>query len=198
MMLRKLILSLIMLVCACAPAKFEIVPSGDRFTDPSISGFVGKNNRLSARSTQGGVHVDAGGVYLDPFIHKSRTTGTILSSGFYVFHYNSSVDSGFMPIEEIIFLVDGADRIVAHVVDYDSDFKVGSWNNISKTYNTTFNESGIARMRADEFARVASASVLEVKIAGGKRSKIYESKDLVPGFVENLRMFAVSAGMSDR
>ena len=45
---------------------------------------------------------------------------------------------------------------------------------------------------------MASASVLEVKIAGGKRSHIYEAKDLVPGFAENLHAFALAAGMTDR
>ena len=192
------LLMIVSIVAGCAPAKFEIVPAGDRFSDPSITGIVGKNNRLSTRSTQGGVHVDASGVYLDPFIHQDRSTGTILSAGFYVLHFNTSVDSGFSPIEEIIFLVNGVDRIVAQVTDYDSNFKVLSWNSIGKTYNTTFNESGVALMRADEFARVASASVLEVKITGGKRSHIYEAKDLVPGFAENLHTFALAAGMTDR
>jgi hypothetical protein len=184
-------LALAFVLASCAASqKFAIVPTEDQFSDPSTpAGFVGTNNRLSKKSSKGGVHIDARGVYLDPFVYRDRATGHIETVGFFVSHYSFEPGDGFRPIEEIIFLTDRGDRIVLEVRSRDSEFSVGGWNPVAKSFSTTFSESGISFTTAEDFQALALAGRLEAKIVGGKRQQTYSHTEVLPSFRENLRAF---------
>jgi len=43
---------------SCVAPQFKILPTGDKFSDSNAPyGFVGKNNRLSTKSSKGGTHI---------------------------------------------------------------------------------------------------------------------------------------------
>lgn len=175
--------------CASVPP-FKIIPTDDKFSDSSKQyGFIGAFNRLSKKSSQGGIHVDGKGVYLDPFVYKDRKTNEIIKIGFDVSHYNWSVYDGFRPIKKVIFLTDWKDRIVLKVKSFDANFKVNSWNTISKEYNTSFNEKGSGLLSKADFYRLAHAQYLEVKIVGRKKSQTYDKGEVLESFLKNLRTF---------
>jgi len=174
----------------CAPQKFQIVPLGDKFSDPSTpNGYIGKFNRLSTKSSKGGTHIDDKGVYLDPFVYKKAVSNEIESVGFVVAHFNFEVYDGFRPIQEIVFLTDKGARIKIEVQNHDSDFKVYGWNTIAKDFNTGYRESGIAFISKVDFQEIANSKYLEAKIVGGKMSQIYEQKDISDSFINNLKIF---------
>lgn len=150
---------------------------------------MGKNNRLSTKSSQGGVHIDEKGVYLDPYVYLDRNTNGITSIGFVVSHLNFDAYSGFRPIHEIVFLTDSGDRVVLQVKALDSDFRVGAWNSVSKEFNTSYGESCTSSITKDDFIKLAFSRSLEAKISGGKLSQTYDKRDVAASFITNLRAF---------
>lgn len=185
------LISTILLFVGCASApQFKVFRIDDKFSKPDDPyGMVGENNRLSTKSTTGGIHIDNKGIYLDPFIFRSRINGNILSSGFYVSHYNFDSTGAFLPIREVIFLLNGKDLIEAKVSDNIDDFHINGWNTVSREYNTTFTEKGIARMPFSDLTRIARSNSVEVKIRGDKRICIYSANDILPSFLPNIKMF---------
>lgn len=173
----------------CSPS-FQIVSLNDKFSDPNLpNGFLGKNNRLSKKSSKGGTHIDNKGVYLDPFVYKEKDSNKITSLGFYVLHLNFDISDGFEPIKEIIFINDKSERVVLNVEGQDSNYDVGDWNTISKEYNTSFTEKGICKLADEDFYRLAHANFLEAKIIGGNLTQTYDKADILDSFILNLRKF---------
>ena len=96
-----------MVGCSSSPT-FSISPIGDKFTNPNQpKGFVGDGNRLSNKSSMGGVHIDKKGVYINPYVFKNDGgvgAGATLGAGEFVdgaaqLGYNLSVGSDFLPTE---------------------------------------------------------------------------------------------------
>jgi len=178
------------LLSSCAPQPFTISSTTDKFSDPSAPDqILGINNRLSKKSSHGGVHIDERGVYLNPYALKEKKTGKIIEVGFSVRHLTFTPEDGFRPIEEIIFLTDRGERISVTVIGWDSDFK--GWINYRTTseYNTLFTESGTGVISYDDFSRLAAARSMDVKIRGGKLSQTYGENVIFPEFLPNLRQF---------
>lgn len=175
----------------CATPGFQIVNINDKFSDPTKGvTYLGKNNRLSSKSSQGGVHIDSQGVYLEPFVTKDEKDN-IKEIGFYIYHNNFNVASGFLPIKEIIFLTDKNERISLIVENQNSDLKIHSWNNISETFNSSFSESGISFITEENFYKLASSKYIETKIIGGKMSQTYNKTEMNPDFIKNLYEFYI-------
>ena len=208
-MQNKFALTLICLLAAlfllsCAPMKFETVQLGDKFDSPVMAGLVGytgKNNRLSMRSSQNGIHLDDKGIYLNPYVYKSKDSGQVKDIGFFVYHYTWDTEGGFLPIQEIIFLTDTGKRVAIPVEMNDQpQFRSLGWNSISHSYNSSFTESASAPMTLEQFTILAQAASLEAKIIGGQRIQTYENGDVLPEFVDNLKSFYnqyVAKGASD-
>ena len=185
---------LINLLSSCGAPSFSIIKTGDKFTDSDAPyGYIGKNNRLSTKSTQSGTHIDYKGVYLEPYVYRSNTTNEVLSIGFYVTHYNYGPSDGFRPINSIVFLTDSGERIESNVKAVDSDFSVGSWNSVSKEYNTSYTETGSIKMEQKNFAKLANSKWLEVKINGGNRSQSYNKDEVSSSFLANIKTFYKSS-----
>ncbi len=175
---------------SCVAPQFKILPTGDKFSDSNAPyGFVGKNNRLSTKSSKGGTHIDEKGVYLDPFVFKNNKSNSIKSVGFYVAHYSFELSDGFRPINEIIFLTDKGYRIKANVKPIDSEFNIGTWNKVSKEFDSTFNEFGVTNILLRDFMLLASSKWVEVKINGQKRTQIYNREEVLLSFMNNLNAF---------
>ncbi len=183
-------LSFLIFFYGCGAPSFEIVKVSDKFSDPKEPyGFLGKNNRLSNKSSQGGIHIDSKGVYLDPYVYRDRKTNDVTSIGFYVTHLNFDVTSGFRPIQEIVFLTNTGERVALQVKALDSEFSVGSWNTVSKEFNTSYSESGICTVSKEDISKLANAKSLEAKITGGKLSQTYDKDDIPVSFISNLKLF---------
>lgn len=178
------------LLAACGAPSFSIVKTGDKFAASDTPyGYIGKNNRLSTKSTQSGTHIDHKGVYLEPYVFRSKSTNEIISIGFYVTHYNYSHSDGFRPINNIVFLTDTGGRIEVPVKAVDSDFSIGTWNSVSKEYNTSYTETGSINMNLQNFSKLANAKWLEVKINGGNRSQTYNKDEVSSSFLANIKSF---------
>ncbi len=184
-----LAIAVLFLFAGCAQP-FKIVSTEDKFSDSTKPyGFIGKNNRLSTKSSQGGTHIDNKGVYLNPYVFRDRQTDKVVRVGFYVNHLNFEIKDGFRPIEDIIFLTDKNDRVVLKVQHTDSDFDVYGWNSISMDFNTSYTESGYGSLPLQEFKKLVDASWIEVKIVGGKLSQTYEKNKIEKSFLSNLKEF---------
>jgi len=82
--------------CVSIP-QFTIKPIGDKFSDVKASyGFIGENNRLSKKSSTGGIHIDNKGVYIEPYVFKNKDSNAVVSMGFYIFHFTFEPKDGFM------------------------------------------------------------------------------------------------------
>ena len=144
----------------CTPPKpFIIKPFGDRFSNPNgPSGFLGSNNRLSKKSSTGGVHYDDKGVFINPLFLESKT---IRYFGFKVIHKNSSMGSLFNPIESIVFLNDKTERVEIKCELFDKP----KYHDIIKTSLEMFN----CDCNEEDFIKLINSNSVEVKINGRKR-----------------------------
>jgi hypothetical protein len=182
-------LLIVVLFFGCAPS-FKIVQVSDKFSDPKEPyGFMGLNNRLSTKSSSGGLHIDSKGVYVEPYVYRDRKTNDIASVGFVVAHYNFSVSSGFRPIQEIVFLTNSGGRVALQMKALDPNISVGSWITISTEFHTEFSEISTCTISKEDFALLANARSLEAKITGGKLSQTYDKEDISSSFIANLKMF---------
>lgn len=185
-----IILFIVFFFIGCGAPSFVVKSLDDKFSDPKQPfGTIGQNNRLSTKSSKGGMHIDNKGVYIDPFIFKDRQTNKIVSVGFYINHFNFEISDGFNPIEEIIFITDKNDRVSLEVKSRDFDYDIGSWNTITKTYNTTFSESGTATTTIEDFEKLINANWVEAKIVGRERTQTYDKDDISSDFLKNLKQF---------
>lgn len=185
-----LVVSVIIALYGCGAPSFIIKSLDDKFADPNQPfGTIGQNNRLSTKSSRGGIHIDNKGVYIDPYIFKDRQTNEIVSLGFYINHFSFEISDGFNPIEEIIFITDKDDRVSLEVKSRDFDYDIGSWNTITKTYNTTFSESGTATTTQKNFKKLINANWVEAKIIGRERTQTYDKDDISNDFLNNLKNF---------
>ncbi len=188
------IITLIFTLFGCGAPAFVIKSLDDKFADPNQPfGTVGQNNRLSTKSSQGGIHADEKGVYIDPFIFRDRKTNEITSIGFYINHFNFDISSGFNPIEEIIFITNDGGRVSLKPENRDFDYDIGSWNTISQSYSSTYRESGLALISLEDFEILKNATWIEAKIVGGKRTQTYDKDEISQNFLTNIKNFYKAA-----
>ena len=190
-----ILLSILMVIAiySCGAPSF-MIKSDDKFSDPKQPfGTIGQNNRLSTKSSKGGTHIDNKGVYIDPFIFRDRQTNEIVSLGFYINHFNFEISDGFNPIQEIILITDNGGRVSLELKSSDFDFDIGNWNTITKNYNTTYSESGTARITLEDFRKLVDANWVEAKIIGKERTQTYDKDDISQEFLANLKNFYNSA-----
>ena len=184
------LLALSLLLVSCGAPSFTIKQLGDKFSKPDAPITIASDgNRISTKSSQGGIHIDSKGVYINPFVTEDRTTHKVLSVGFFISHSNSGYESGFNPIKKIIFITDKNERIEINAVPEKSEESLGTWNNITKEYNSSFYESASADISIKDFKTLASANWLETKIIGGDREQTYDKDEMSKSFLQNLKLF---------
>ena len=184
-----LLVSLILTNGCIPPPSFTIEPMGDKFSDPNgLKGFIGNNNRLSKKSSNGGIHIDNKGVYINPYILKGNNEQTTII-GFSVSHLNFEYTDLFRPIQSIVFLNQNQQRVELKCKLLDVDVDLGYYNPISKDLQGTSSELSDCKCSKDDFGVIIKSTSLEVKINGGEKSMIYETKDILPTFIPNLKTF---------
>jgi hypothetical protein len=174
----------------CGPGEFIVKSSEeDKFADPNFSTFYSLNNRLTTKSSTGGIHIDDKGIFLNPIasVNKKKASSPIIF-GFSCVHY-SYPEFLFLPVKEVIFLTDKKERVVVGFENYDGDFNLGTWNSLTKSYNSTASESATGIILKEDFFKISNSSVLEVKVVGGKRNLVVEKEELEEKFISNLKQF---------
>ena len=189
--MKKLILKLLPLIlvgCSSSPT-FSINPIGDKFTDPNQpKGFIGDGNRLSSKSSMGGIHIDNKGVYINPYVFKNDN-GEIVKSGVSVTHMNFEYKDLFRPIESIVFLGENNQRVEVKCIPLDIDVDLGYYNPISNDLQGTASEQSDCKCNRAEFEKIISFNSIEAKINGGELSTVYEAEKVSQSFLPNLRLF---------
>lgn len=197
--MRLLSITLAMGLVACAgtfgPAPFTVTQPDTRFAPTTDQAFIGHNNRISSKSVVGGVHIDAGGVYIDPGVIKDRNTGAVslrllvTNRTDYSTNYGTVNQLGLL--ESLAFALPGGRTITlpisrADVLETDG---IARYNSITNSASIGLRETGMAPITRQQFEDIVNAQTMAVRVRGSMRSVTYESNELAPSFVSNLRTF---------
>lgn len=177
------------------PGEFEVTKADARFSKNKNQIFTSINNRISSKSIAGGIHINGGGVFLNPVLTKSEKSGEVLLLGFSIENMTSHDTTYGSPntlgtIQSIVFLINDDEPIVLKVRSGSADWSdVISYNSVTRSASSSIIESGQAYLSMGSYKKILSAQELAVKIQGSKRSVVYESKDISKSFIPNLRQF---------
>ena len=175
--------------------KFKVQQSDDRFSTDGSTTYSGLNNRVSKRSVAGGTHIDGKGMFVEPVAIARKADKAIIALSLFI-HNETDFDTAYgapnsigVP-QRITFLADSGPPIVLIVSNSDRKWSdVPTYNTFSRSASSRISETGFADLTAEQFHRIASASVLVVRIEGSVRSVVYEAKDISKSFIPNLLAF---------
>lgn len=191
--------ALVSVICALTLAgcagQFNVRQADDRFSENKNPVFISENNRISAKSVAGGLHIDAKGVYINPFVEKNKNTNQIVALGFRITNqtdYNtmSGAQNQLGSISEIVFRLNGGQLITLPVVKAEekADGPV-TYNSVGGFASYAKQESGIVLISKEQFEKLITSSTISCRIAGSKRNAVFEEGDISGSFLENLRQF---------
>lgn len=177
-----------------AKNRFTVEKADSRFSQSKNDIWASKNNRISKKSIAGGIHIDRKGVFLDPFVEKTRS-GEIVALGFSILNWTDSSTLYGSPnrlgrIEKVAFALDSGDPIVLKVSSQEvrhSD--VSTYNTITRSAGHDILETATGYVSKADFQRLINAGNLACQIVGTERSVVYENKDISKDFLENLQGF---------
>lgn len=175
------------------PDKFKIVPADTRFEDGGATLTTSLNNRVSRKSVVGGTHLDAKGVFVDPFVRKAG--GTVLELGFVVtnlaeYSTNYGTPNTLGTIKEIAFAPESAAPVVLKVDGAAPKWSDAvSYNTVSRSASSDITEVGYVTLTIEQYESIAKATSLAVRIVGSERSVTYEPDDISSSFLPSLREF---------
>lgn len=190
-----LLVASIAFISGCASPQFSVTEADTRFSENKNYFFTSENNRISTKSVAGGLHIDNYGVFLNPFVEKSRTDGSLVLLGLNVINKTEvSSASGSVNrlglIREIACLPSDGKLITLNVSNpRDTSSGAITYNTVARSASFTSWETGVAKISKESFARLAESDRLSCKITGSSRSVVYEEKDVSPDFLANLRQF---------
>lgn len=179
----------------CSTPAFIVKEVDNRFSENKNQLFVSENNRVSTRSIAGGIHIDNNGVYIDPFVEKDLSTGEPVVLGFNLVNktnYDTLMGdpNSLGTIEKIVFRFSNGELVSLPTIPG------GTQSADTITYNRLGGyagydrwETAVAMLGTDEYDRIADADSVAVQIIGSRRSTIYETEDIAPAFLTNLRQF---------
>ncbi len=180
----------ILIMMSCGAPGFDIIKMDDDGSDNQKTyTIVGKNNRLSAKSAQGGAHIDSKGLYIDPFLIRETGSDKILQTGFYLIHHNFEVSGGFRPMRKLIFTTDQNIEISKEVTGQEIDYDMANWNAATVNYSSTFTEYGVIRLQKEDFIKILTSNNLAVKVIGGEVTQTYNSDEISRSFQQNMTEF---------
>lgn len=192
-----LLLAISLVIPIAAPGaknRFAVEKADSRFSQSKNEIWVSKNNRISKRSVAGGIHIDRKGVYLDPFVEKTRS-GKIVALGFNIMNWTAYSTSYGRPnslgrIQKVAFALDSGDPIVLKLSGQEirtSD--VSTYNTITRSAGHDVSETATGHISKTDFQRLINTRDLACQIVGTERSVVYEKKRISKYFLENLRSF---------
>ena len=174
--------------------KFTTSQSDDRFSASGRTVHSSDGNRISKKSIAGGTHVDRGGVYLNPMAVMDRESGKLTLLSLSLVNQTERI-SGMgepnaigRPIRVAFITGEGA-PIVLPITSAERRYGETGCSQYTVSCTTSLLESGLATISLDEYRRLMAATALAIKIEGTDRSHVYETKDISPTFISNLRAF---------
>jgi hypothetical protein len=174
--------------------KFAISQPDDRFSTSGTTTWSSEGNRISKKSIAGGTHIDQSGVFLDPAAVVNRTTGKLELLSLAVTNVTQRVggmgelNALGRPIR-VSFLTGEGDPIVLNITGGDRKYGETHCSQYTPGCATPLIESGLAVISVEDYRRLLAATALAVRIEGSDRSHVYETKDIAPTFIPNLRLF---------
>ncbi len=195
--MKRLLMSVVILLglVGCGPGQFTVKQSDDRFTENKNPLLISENNRISSKSAQGGVYVNDKGIYLNPFVEKSKTTNQVIALGFNVINktdYNTmtgDIDQLGL-LNEVVFRINDGQLITLRVAAAENTTPgTVSFNTVARYASSDKSETGIVSISRSDYEKLIGATAISFKIAGTKRSRVYEEKDISSSFLPNLRQF---------
>lgn len=179
----------------CITPKFAVKEADTRFSENKDLLYLAENNRISTKSIAGGMHIDEKGVFLNPFVSKSRDTGEVVLLGLNVVN-KTDYDTTFGGvnqlgvIKEVVFRFPDGELITQNVTGQENrSSDTISYNSIVQSASYDKWETGAIRITKDQLQKLASAKTVSCKITGSKQSVVYEEKDIAPEFLANLNQF---------
>ena len=176
--------------------KFKIEQSDDRFSTTGLTSYSGMWNRISKRSVAGGIHIDSGGVFVEPVVIRNKADGAVVAISFFVHNdlrYDTSGTSGLLSLgqlQRITFLTGEGGPIALPIERAASKWgDVTSYDAVTRTASTSLTETGFAPVTREQYQRIMNAPTLIAKIDGSRRSVIFEAKHVLKSFQHNLRNF---------
>lgn len=190
-----LMLASSLILTGCASPEFAIQRADDRFSANKNPVYISQNNRLSAKSLLGGNHVDDRGVYINPYVEQD-STGKTARLGLNIVHKTSSGTfignmMRYGTLQSIVFRLDDGSLITLKIENASiASPGVVTYNPMIRSADVEYEEAGSATISQADYRRLAGATALSVRITGTAQAMVYEEKDISPGFLGNLRVFA--------
>lgn len=175
--------------------KFVMEQSDDRFSTDGLTTWSSNGNRISQRSIAGGRHIDAKGVFFDPFVFVRRTDGAVMKIGFHFHNYawrdtiSGSPLSIGVPQRATFLTNDGEPIAIEITMSRVESSETPDCSGAILNCQWDLHETGMLDLSQEQYLRIVNASTLAVKIEGSKRSFVYEAKDVDPTFFANLKSF---------
>ena len=185
----------VLILSGCmGPAPFAIKQADNRFSESKIAVYTSQNNRISSKSIAGGTHINARGVFINPYISK-KPNGKIDSLGFNITNltdtsslYGSPNQLGI--IQEISFKLSNGHLVKAQASGQKSQHYGGVYyNSVTRGASMEKSESAIVEISKKDFIELANAKSIACKITGSKRSVTYNQSDIADTFLANIKSF---------
>lgn len=184
-----------MALVGCAAPPFVVKEADTRFSENKNQLYLAENNRISTKSIAGGIHIDETGVFLNPYVEKTRGTGQVTLLGFNIVNktdYNTMAGgvNQLGVIREVVFRFPDGQLITLKVTNQENrSSDTISYNTVARYASYEKWETGVAEISKEAFAKLALADRLSCRISGSRQTAVYEEKDIAPEFLTNLRQF---------
>lgn len=173
---------------------YAVVEETDKFADPNKPARYALRSNDILRNEIGISHGDL----LDPYVERDRKTGKVISTGFVLLRTVSEPELiwigapkwlGIRPGDEIEFLADG-ERIAFKAVSARTYHNFGYYNGANMT---KYFDQAVYTSEPQQFAKIANAKNIEIKVNGGNGNTVYPSNNarMPDSFYENLRRFYI-------
>lgn len=180
--------------CAATPG-FVIQPAQvATFAGQRVRSVTSTGNRVSRVAFDGGLlFQDASGIYLNPFVARTRT-GKLVAVGFNVVNRIDNTGKSLHVfelgrIEAIAFRL-GNGTVITLPVNAQAtatrEVETAEYAYLSR-YDKR--ETGVALATPADLRTLANARGVAVKITGSRRSVTYNAAEVLPAFLANIRKF---------
>jgi hypothetical protein len=174
--------------------KFTMRQSDDRLSADERTIWTSDGNRISKRSVAGGTHIDSKGVFLNPGVVVSRTTGKVKLITLALVNLTERISSigtlnAFGRPRRVSFITGEGAPIVLEITNAEQRFGEVHCSEYAIGCTTPLIESGLAVIDVEQYRRLMAASALAIKVEGSDRARVYEARDIERSFIPNLTAF---------
>ena len=177
--------------------KFSVKPVGDRFSTHEGQMLRSEKNRISSKSIAGGTHYDGKGVFMNPYVSKSKN-GSPTSMGLMVindtdFNTMAGAVNQLGSIKKATFIINGQDKLVVNIEPLAPIHADLPWYNSTGRYATRDKiEMGQMPLSKTQLSAIANARTIACKLEGSRKSVTYNEGDITETFIPNIKAFYLS------